>query len=95
MPKKQLDAALFLEGRERYLDKTPIWQIAERLDAIEEQDPQAPESFLAGFFDGALADLRDCAKNAREEMANRTPVPVTPEDLYRDSMWPPYQNRGC
>lgn len=64
----KLDAAAFLEGREAYLAKTPLLQITERTDALA-TDPErerGAESFMIGFLDGALADLRDCAQRARE-----------------------------
>ena len=63
-------ASHFLEGREAYLSKTPFYQITERLDALD-RDSVHSTSFLCGFLDGALGDLRDCAQNAREEMAAR------------------------
>lgn len=63
---RKIDAAAFLEGREAYLAKIPLLQIAERTDALAEREHGA-ESFMIGFLDGALADLRDCAQRAREK----------------------------
>jgi hypothetical protein len=63
--------AVFLEGREAYLAKIPLYQIAARIDELSDISDKSQEAFLYGFFDGALADLRDCAQNAREEIAAR------------------------
>lgn len=65
---KQLDATEFLAGREAYLAKTPLLQVANH---VAELGDEKGESHIFGFLDGLLADIRDCAKNAREEMAAR------------------------
>lgn len=65
---KQLDASEFLAGREAYRTKTPLLQVANH---VAELGDEKGESHLIGFLDGLLADIRDCAKNAREEMAAR------------------------
>lgn len=68
MPKK-LDAAAFLAGREAYLDKTPLLQL---VDQMQERDAaDTGEAFACGWFDGLLTDIRDCAQNARDELAER------------------------
>lgn len=62
------DAVHFLQGRTAYVEKMPAHEVAERVETL---DNVKGSSFLLGFLDGALADLRDCAQNAREEMAAR------------------------
>ena len=80
MPDK-LDSHLFLEGRNAYIHRKPMFEVFERASEIDEiirergrtakpeerQDPQlCATSYVLGFIDGALADLRDLASRARK-----------------------------
>lgn len=68
MPK--IDPAHFLAGRDAYIHKTPLLEVLGKSGNLDDDDASV-ESFLFGFLDGVLADIRDCARNAREEMAER------------------------
>jgi hypothetical protein len=71
----------FVEGRDTYVARIPLLNVVERLEAIEAEAQSVgshqrhPDchtlSFVLGFFDGMLADIRDAADNARDELAAR------------------------
>lgn len=72
----KLHAASFVAGRDTYVANIPMVQVIEQVDQLEldGSNPDAATSFIFGFFDGVLADIRLAAKNAREEMDERRPV---------------------
>lgn len=70
MPFK-IDADRFVQGRDAYVQKVPLLEFIGRVAKAGEENDDHGAAMVFGFLDGALADLRDCAQNAREEMEGR------------------------
>lgn len=61
----------FVAGRDAYVSNVPFLEVVERIDSLGDANEDAVSSFVFGFLDGVLADIRLAGKNAHEEIEAR------------------------